>query len=211
MYKFIDENTKKKIYIISILIIIIIVAILFLKSHLLAADILQNKDEIIENTEIEPQEIESSELTVYITGEVNTPGVITLDKQNNRIINAVEKAGGTTSKADLESINLAEIIEDGVHIHIPKIDKNNQSSVVGGVVSSQSASGQSKDNSNKKININSASAEELQKLSGIGASLSERIVDYRNNNGKFKTVDDLKKVNGIGDSKFNNLKANITV
>ena len=126
---------------------------------------------------------------VHIKGEVNNPGYYEL-KYGSRIKDALKLAGGETSKADLGEINLALFISDGEEIVIPKAEKEIKSG---------------------KININTADNYTLCKLDGIGEAIASRIIEYRVENGTFKTINDIKKVDGIGSSLFDKIKNSITV
>lgn len=137
-----------------------------------------------------------SQIIVHIVGEVNTPSVITLDK-GSRLYEAVEKAGGFTSMADQQSINLAQELLDGSQYIIPKkgdqlIIRKNDGSQTTGTASAHDG----------KIDINTASKEELKQLPGVGDVLAERIVSHREKNGKFKDLAQLLDVEGIGESKL---------
>ena len=169
-------------------------------------------DENISNQN-EAEEI-SKNILVHISGAVNNEGIVEL-KEGSRVSDAIEKAGGLKDSANLRDINLAEKLEDGVKIYIPtneevaKTDENN-----GGITkysNGTSGSTSSSSNKNSKININTATQAELDSLPGIGPSTAQKIITYRQENGKFKSIDDLKKVKGIGDSKFNELKDLICV
>ena len=160
---------------------------------------------------IENEKETDSKIYVHITGEVRNSGFIEL-QEGARIINAIEAAGGATEKADFSKVNLAFVINDGCKIYIPSIDEaqNNQN-----VVSNESGNnviveGDSK-SSGGKININNASQTELETLTGVGPSTAVKIIEYRNKNGKFKKIEDLKNVSGIGEQKYNGLKDEITV
>lgn len=161
-----------------------------------------------ENTE------EAKEIAIHITGEVKKTGIIYL-KEGSRIVDAIEKAGGTTKNVDLSKVNLAYVLQDGQKLYIPnKKDKINEYISDGGgqnVVYSADASSNTEMNKSKKININTAGKEELQKISGIGPSLAEKIISYRNSNGKFKKIEDIKNVNGIGENKYRNIKDSICI
>lgn len=130
-------------------------------------------------------------------------------EEESRIADAIEMAGGITEEADTNKVNLAYKLEDGEKIYIPSIyDKEEQA-----IISSDAGQGVSEtDNINKnKININKASEEELKSLPGIGEATALNIIEYRKNNGKFKSIEDLKNVQGIGNSKFENIKDKISV
>lgn len=145
-------------------------------------------------------------IKVYVTGEVKNQGVIELE-EGARIADAIEKAGGKTEQANLKNVNLAYQLEDGQKIYIPNINDIETEVVDDG------ASGIVADTTTTQgtININKADEIELQSLNGIGESLAASIVEYRKENGKFETIEDLKNVPGIGDSKFENIKAYIKV
>jgi competence protein ComEA len=134
---------------------------------------------------------EPGQLTVHVAGAVKNPGVVRL-KEGERVINAVEGAGGPLPEADLESLNLAQLVQDGQRIFVRL-----KGEAAGGGVD---ASGQTYGSG--KININQASAEELEELPGIGPTLAERIVAYREKRGGFRGLEELKQVSGIGEKKF---------
>ena len=125
-----------------------------------------------------------------------------------RIVDAIEAAGGETDEADLTKLNLAYILNDGEKIKVPKKGEEQQEYIT-------STSGLETSEENKtesqKININTANLEELTKLPGIGEATANKIISYRKETGKFKTIEDLKNVPGIGNSKFDNLKDMITI
>lgn len=152
---------------------------------------------------------------IHITGQVLNPGVISLD-EGARIIDAVNKAGGLTKEADLSKINLAYILEDAQKVYIPSIHDKEESKYISDgsgdtEIVSSSGSVQNKKEEKLMVNINTANAIELSKLPGIGNSTALKIIQYRNTNGNFNTIEDLKNVSGIGDSKFNKIKDNICV
>lgn len=148
----------------------------------------------------------NTNIKVYITGEVKNQGVIELE-EGARIADAIEKAGGKTEQANLKNVNLAYQLEDGQKIYIPNINDietevidDGASGIVGDTTAAQGI-----------ININKADENELQSLNGIGESLASSIVEYRKENGKFETIEDLKNVPGIGENKFENIKEYIKV
>ena len=162
---------------------------------------------------------------IYITGEVKNPGIVKLN-ENSRIIDAINSAGGTTNNANISKINLAYVLKDGMKVNIPnKEDLKNNNNFDYITMSSgdgknddipeseNSLSSKSdKSNTNKSVvNINTATQTELETLPGIGPSIALKIINYRNENGKFSSIDEIKNVSGIGDSKFENIKKYITV
>jgi competence protein ComEA len=167
------------------------------------------------------------EIKVYVVGEVNNPGVVTL-KKGQIIRDAIELAGGPTEKADIENINMVYELEENVMLRVWSkeesmkggISKDNQNvendgnkgiSIVkdsAGVVVEEK---DNKDGKNSKININTASEDELLSLPGVGPSTAAKIISYREQNGEFKKIEDIMNVSGIGDAKFNQMKDFITV
>jgi len=166
------------------------------------------------NSTVNNSNLESDEeniIAIHIIGEVKKTGVVRI-KEGSRIENVVEAAGGLTEKADISKVNLAYPVEDGMKIRIPSIDDDMQNEYIlegggDGVIVSDEA----EESSIVWVNINTADENELEKLPGIGASIATRIVDYRKQNGKFKSIEDIKNVTGIGDSKFEKIKDLIKV
>jgi len=151
------------------------------------------------------KEIKNEKILVHVAGEVLNSGVYELES-GARVIDALMAAGGATSLANLDIINLAAPISDGEKIYIPsvieKINQFNQNS---------SFTSYSSGGSSGKININTADASELQKLTGIGPGKAKSIIDYRNKNGPFKNVDDLLNVSGIGEKTLEKIRDEIVV
>lgn len=149
------------------------------------------------------------EIVVHVTGEVNKPGIVVL-KSNSRIADAINEAGGATKEADLNQINLAYILEDGQKIYIPnkneKIDEDEYITEGNG-----NNIGNNNSKEGEKVNINEAMQTELEELPGIGPSLASRIIEYREQNGDFKKIEELQNVKGIGDAKYNDIKDKVTV
>ena len=198
------ENNKKIIVYILIGIVVVIASIKLIDIYYQN----NNNEEItIQNvltTEDEPEKIENETIKVYVTGEIKNQGVIELE-QGSRIVDAIEKAGGQTEEANLKNVNLAYELEDGQKIYIPNKSEENTNEITDdGVTEIDSKE-------NDTININKANEKELQELNGIGESLASSIIKYREDNGKFKNIEDLKNVPGIGESKFSNIKEKIKV
>lgn len=150
-------------------------------------------------------EEENHEIQVYVTGKVERPGVYRLTAES-RINEAINMAG-PLDDADLTYVDMARKVQDEETIIVPA--KGEEIPVIGASVNSGSVS---QANSHGKLNINKATASELdERLTGIGPALAQRIVDYRTENGPFKQVEDLKNVSGIGDKRFADIEADITV
>lgn len=157
---------------------------------------------------------DTKRISVYISGAVSNPSVVSIDS-DMRLDKAIEKVGGLTKDADVERINLAMKLEDGQHYIIPYKgqknidDANLKVSDSTGNTMDKSSGGMGSDS--KKININTASKEELDSIPGVGPSTADKILDYRKEKGKFKSIEELKNVSGIGDKKFEKMKNNIAV
>ena len=170
-----------------------------------------SKNEVISKEEENEKRGASGKVYVDISGEVKKPGVYEVSS-DSRIFEVIEKAGGLTGKADTGAINQAELVKDGQKIVISmKGDNRNVSGSNMADTSSKSAGASHNGISQGKININSADANELQKIHGVGPSTAEKIIKFRSSNGNFKVIEDLKKVNGIGEKTFEKIKDYITV
>ena len=148
--------------------------------------------------EIVPVTIAEPEIFVDVTGAVNKPGVYTLTGKS-RVIDAIKAAGDSAPGADLSTINLARVLNDGEQIYVDSLVVNSS----GQRVSNKTPSG--------PININRATARQLDALDGIGPVIAARIVEYRKINGSFLSVDDLQKVSGIGAAKFAQIKSKVRI
>jgi len=147
---------------------------------------------------------EKEKIIVHVAGAVKSPGVYTLE-EGDRVKDALDVAGGVIPEADLESLNLAMKVHDEDKLYVPKTGEITDTSDSS---TGQSIAGiSSKDDG--KININTASEAELTQLPGIGPVTAQKIIDYRENNGKFSSVEDIKNVSGIGDKKFEQIKDKI--
>ncbi len=207
---FIDN---KKNLIIKIIIIIIILSFIIYNFFIFKNDSeeFNNLESIVNNSleNIEKQEI-INKIKVYVTGEVNYPGVLELS-ENSRIEDAINLAGGLTAKANIQNVNLAFILEDGQKLYIPSIYDNEITEYITTENGNNIIENPREASNNSKININKANIEELKQLPGVGDSLAERILNYRKENGNFKSIDDLKNVSGIGKKKFESLKDYISL
>ena len=212
------ENLKKnKLLYICVCIFIIIICIIIcctIDSNDKNNDYsyLVTQENIVEENNIEDISEKNKEeyIYVHITGEVINPGVIAV-KEGDRIKDIVEKAGGFTEEADTEKVNLAYKVSDGQKINIPNINNNEDNSnnyILEG--SGEDIVEETKE-SNKKININTATQSELESLTGIGPSTASKIIEYRKSNGKFKNIEEIKNVSGIGDEKYKKIQNEIEV
>ena len=179
----------------------------------------ENVSENLENTNNNEIQ-EETKIAIHITGEVKKKGILYLDK-GARIVDAIEAAGGATKNASLDQVNLAYILEDGQKIYIPNknekiktgayiITNSGQNVLVEEGKESTTTEKNAKGVSGK-VNINTANQTELETLQGIGPALAQRIIEYRQENGKFQTIEDIQNVKGIGDSKYSNIKDDICI
>lgn len=220
-------NKKIVVYIIIISVIALIIYEVAIKKENLIENITDiNTIETSEENETKEQEKVdiTKKIMVYITGEVKNPGIYELE-ENSRIKDVIEKAGGLKETADITDINLATILQDEDKITIPskeenkqekqnteKIQSNKQSKTTEKSQNTTSISTNATGkNQNTKVNINTATQTELETLPGIGPSTASKIVSYRKENGKFKSIEEIKKVNGIGESKYKKIKELIKV
>lgn len=200
---------KQKIFLFILggIAIVIILVYVFTKDSSIEYASFENLYE--ENT-ITVQET-NNQIIIHIIGEVKNPGIVQL-KIGERIVDAIEKAGGTTDDADLSKINLAYKVEDGQKIYIPSTeDEDIIEDMYITKNSGQTGINEKNGEEGSAININTATQTELEQLPGIGPSTSLKIIQYRDENGKFGDVEDIKNVPGIGDAKFDNIKEHICV
>lgn len=141
------------------------------------------------------------ELYIHVVGEAKNPGIYLL-KTGSRLVDAVLAAGGFTEQADQSSINLARVLTDGEQVIIlAKVAGGQAAATFSGSASS----------ANQLINLNRATADELEELPGVGPALAGRMVDWRLANGGFKSKDDLQNVSGIGDKLFASIEPLVTL
>lgn len=216
-------NKNKLIYILIIIIFLIGIYYLFFTDK----DYIENNLEL-NTTNLQEENIEDknslsntedkSKIKIYITGQIKNQGVYEV-KENSRIADIIQEAGGLTDDANIDSLNLAYMVEDGMKIYIPKkgekenniqddtniyvSDKNNTTDKV--------SENNKTNDKNQKININTATQTELETLPGIGTSTALKIITHRKENGKFNSIEDIKKVSGIGESKYEKIKTLIKV
>lgn len=159
----------------------------------------------IDNADINNEDITSDSKVktikkVHISGEINKAGVYEIE-DNDRLEDLVNKAGGLTQNANLDSINLSMILEDQMRIIIPNINDPEKIIDQNPVIDSTT---------DEKVNINTASKEELMKLPNIGDKRADSIIEYRQNN-KFENIEDIKNVSGIGNNYFEQMKELIKI
>ena len=142
-----------------------------------------------------------NKIYIHLDGAVKKKGLLEL-KEGDRLEQAIKEGGGLLDTADLRYVNLAMVLSDGEKIYIPtKQESVENTSGVSYIPELQES---------RKININQANSEELQKIPGVGPSTATNILNYRKKNGKFKTLEDLKKVSGISDTKLEAMREYIS-
>ena len=196
---------RKKLLIITILIIVIVPIILFaIPKAAIKEEIVLEKEEIAEEVK---EEVVRSKIMVDIKGEVNSPGCYEIDS-DKRVKDLIEIAGGLTKNASVDGINLSAKLSDEMVIVIDKKETVKKIETDNRVLVKPSTSDTK---TNGKISINKATKKELMTLTGIGESKANSIIDYRTTKGPFKSLEDIKKVKGIGDSIFAKIKDYITL
>ena len=168
------------------------------------------KEESVEETTVvemtvlaEKTEVSTTQETVIfvdIKGAVKNPGVYQM-KVGDRVKDALEAAGGLTEEADSQKVNLAKRLEDQMVIVVPKVGEEAEEIPAGATSKEEAKEG--------KVNINTATVEELKTLKGVGEKKAEAIIEYRKKNGSFQTKEDLMKVRGIGKKLFESFQERI--
>ncbi|WP_314010484.1 ComEA family DNA-binding protein [Cryptobacterium curtum] len=164
---------------------------------------------------------DQKKVIVHVSGHVVNPGVYELSP-TDRVEAAVEAAGGMSEDADANGLNLARVVQDGEQIYVPGLATDdtatNQSGASSSVPSTSTSSksssqsaGSAGSSRTQKVNINTADANELCSLPGVGQSTAQKIITYRQTEGRFATKEDLKQVSGIGEKKYAALADFITV
>lgn len=172
----------------------------------------EETDEIIEDT--------FETIFIDIKGEVVNPGVYEI-QLGDRVIDAVQMAGGFTNEATTDNVNLSKKLKDETVIIIPSYLKDYENVTIKNdyeidsnddiVQTEENENDEKIESSSSLVNINTASVVELMSLDGIGETKAKAIIEYRDTNGGFKSIEDIKNVSGIGESTYENIKNNITV
>ena len=150
-------------------------------------------------------------VTVHVVGQVRHPGVLRLPP-GSRVADAVERAGGATTHADLSAINLARPLVDGEQVRVPKPGEAvAPPGPTGPVGAGSGGAASSAGGGSGLVNLNTASQAELEELPGVGPVLAQRILDWRAQHGRFTTVDELGEVSGVGEKTFAQLQPKVTV
>ena len=208
------DNKKIIIFGCSLVVIIIVIILFFWLYNNGFENSYKDEIDVYDMTFIEGEdkndektENKVSKIKVHITGEVLNQRLIELE-EGSRIDDAIKVAENITEFADLSKVNLAYELSDGQKVYIPSIKDESEEYI------SENAGEnviEDEDVKDGKININTADIDLLQTINGVGESLANKIIDYRKQNGKFKSIDDLKNVSGIGEKKFEDIKDKVVV
>ncbi len=153
---------------------------------------------------------DTTQVVVHVTGAVVRPGVYSIPA-SSRIVDALEAAGGAIAGADLERINLAQTVTDAEQIHIPRRASSRPRATVAPRLRPRPSPTVTTVAVRKLVNINTATAAQLETLTGVGPSLAKSIITHRSQKGPFTRVDDLLNVPGIGPSKLSAMRDEVTV
>lgn len=143
------------------------------------------------------------EIVVYISGAVHAPDVYRLPA-DARVKDVVIAAGGLTAQADLAQINLAQRLKDEQHVHVPLVGETERQPVADGTAGADASA-------DGLLDLNTASADDLEAINGVGKAMAARIIDYRTQNGPFGSVEDLRKIKGIGAATYDKIAPQVTV
>ena len=185
-----EKLKQYRYYGLACLVIVVMIILFFLLKPKKEPELLFSS-----NSELEMTSSQAEMIYVDVKGEVNTPGVYECAKEE-RVQDAIKKAGGFTSEANQTAINLAQKLTDEMKIVVPNKQETQQD-----VTSTTS----------QKINLNTATKEELTTLTGIGQKKAEQIIQYRTEKGIFKTIEEITQVRGIGTKLYEQIKETITV
>ena len=223
MSNFNFKENKTIIVFISIIIIIFLCVFFYTRINMESEyNEISNYDILQNETDIEIEQEETTKIIIHVTGAVKNEGIVQIE-EGGRIADAVDAANGFSEDADISQINLAYQLEDGQKIYIPSINdekigeeekvlqKEYVTDEAGDDIILEDEISNVKSKKDEKININTADQIELEEIPGVGESTAQKIIEYRETNGKFKTIEDIKNVNGIGESKFENMKEKICV
>lgn len=203
--------TKERMLAIGLILVVILVSYKLVISKNRVEEQLLQDVELTENTfsEMTSEElVQPEKMYVDIKGAVRLPGMYEVTS-DMRVLNVIDMAGGLLEEAEENLINFSQKIEDQMVIYVPKEgeDLSKEMAIKDKPKGSSNSSSQEVD----KVNINQATKEELMTLSGVGEKKAEKIIEYREENGSFTTIEDLKKVNGFGEKSFDSLKIYISI
>ncbi len=211
-----ERDKKLMIKVIAGILLLVIAFVFYLvkntgKTDLTLSDFPQEETEISQTTESQLTSgsglVEEQTIFIDIAGAVARPSVVELPA-GSRVFEAIEKAGGLTGEADVRWTNQAEILADGQKIYIPtkqELEEGSTDAAAPGFSRPATISGKG------LVNINTADSETLQQLPGIGPATADKIINYRNENGAFQSIEEITDVSGIGEKTFTKFKDKITI
>lgn len=202
MEVFIADNKDMLIKVAVAVLLVVAAFFIFVFHENEEADVDKDAGQVIVE---ENESTQKAVIYVDIGGEVANPMVVELT-EGSRVEDAIEAAGGVTEKADLTDINRAAFVEDGEKVFIPTLP-----ALLEGGADGTAAGDVEPFYSDDRININTADAEELQQLNGIGPATAEKIISYREDNGRFSAIEDIMNVSGIGEKTFEKFSEDIKV
>lgn len=218
-----NKTQKIVLYGIGIVLAILIIIYLSTKDSTVYSDysnLYPEENANVVKNEIKVEEVAKNLIYVYVAGEVNNPSVVELE-EGQRVADAIEKAGGLTDSGEIKNINLAYKLQDGEKLYIPSLDEVMESEEENtniDYITSGINDGENQKNNNSEsnidnglVNINTATQTELETLDGIGPSTAKKIIDYREENGKFNSIEEIQNVSGIGNAKYEAIKNDICV
>lgn len=211
--KSIFEKVKTKKYLLFGILFLLMIIVMSLKIlfppqiYVLGETSYKEEAEVVEANKASTK---SQKIVIYVSGGVSVSGVVELEN-GDRLVNAVEKLGGLSEDADLNRVNLAQKVEDGNHYIIPRINESIEVESSSDQLQNQVMTQNLESESDGKIDINKATIEDVDKISGIGPVLAKRIIEKRDELGGFKTIEELKEVEGIGEKKFSNIKNEVII
>lgn len=153
----------------------------------------------------------STELLVHVAGQVGAPGVVRL-RPGDRVVDALDAAGGATAEADLAAVNLARPVVDGEQVYVPRPGEHPPAARAGAnTTGGPGGLGAGADDGGAVVDLNSADAAALDSLPGVGPVLAERIIAWRGEHGRFTSVDELGEVSGIGEKLLSQIRDRVRV
>lgn len=198
---------NKKIMAVAVAVVFCLLAAFW--PHEREADVLK-----IEQQAVTASEKEEAKITVYVSGAVANPGLHEI-APGSRAVEAIAAAGGMTEEANKDKVNLAKICKDGMQVNVPRLSAKERRRLAaantlasGAETAEQSGASYNAAQESAltgKVHLNTATAEELETLPGVGAVTAQRIVEYRSAHG-FARIEDLMNVKGIGQAKFNKMQ-----
>ena len=206
-----SDKQKKMIIIAGVFVVIIFIYyILTINRGYEHTDVNEFITEEGENIVDEEVVEDKQEIIIHITGAVESEGIVKI-KEGDRIKDAIEAAGGLTIDANLQEVNLAYQLKDGQKVYIPKTTDTQEEIIINNEGGNNVIVDQGIQETTTIININTATQEELKTLPGIGEETARKIIEHRQLNGRYSTIEDIKNVSGIGDAKFESIKQYIGI